>query len=229
MVAETTYRLLLRSAVILTLAWVGWTLYDGQFRNAAPEAQALAAAARYLEDSEYQQALAAYRQVLQTQPENSGALRGKAQALMRLGISQLREADVRHAEGDSAGADALQKQADKHLRNALKGYNRAIEHEMAAQTNSRSRGVAHANRGILRDQMGDYPGALADYREALRLAPELAEGPGLLTRFLRNQAQRPPSVADRARYLAGQLAKPASERLLRLPEQDAGQRAYRLD
>ena len=227
--AETTYRLLVRSALALTLAWIGWTLYDGQFQTSAPEARELAAAARYLEDGEYPQALAAYRRVLKTQPENSGAVRGEAQALMRLGIHQLRNARQRQLEGETGQAEILRQQASRHLGSALQRYDQAIAHETASLKDPRSLGVAYANRGILKDQMGDYPGALEDYREALRLEPELAEGPGLLTRFLRNQAERPPSVADRVSYLAEQLARPESERLMRVPEQDARQRAYTLD
>lgn len=227
--AETTYRLLLRVAALLTLAWIGWTVYDGQFRGRAPETLALAAAARQLEDGEYQAALAGYREVLQAEPQNRGALRGEAQALMRLGMQRQRQAAQYQAEGDTARAEALGQQSGADLRSALQRYDHAIEQETAAQAEPRSLGVAHANRGILKDRLGDYPGALADYREALRLAPELAEGPGLLTRFLRNQAQRPPSIADRAEYLAEQLARPEAERLMRVPEEDARQRAYTLD
>lgn len=228
-VVESTYRLLLRIAGVLTLAWIGWTVYDGRFRNTAPEAQTLSAAVRYLEDGEYHEALAAYREVLRKQPENSGALRGEAQALMQLGISRQQLADRHQAEGEAAQATALRQQAGAHLHEALRRYDRAIERERGTRTEPLSLGVAYANRGILKDRMGDYPGALADYREALRLAPELAEGPGLLTRFLRNQAERPPSIADRADYLAGQLARPEAERLMRVPEEDARQRAYTLD
>ena len=61
---------------------------------------------------------------------------------------------------------------------------------------------------------------------ALELDPELAEGPSWLTRFLRNQADAPPTIADRARYLRAELAKPESERVLRVPEHDAQQRPY---
>lgn len=90
-------------------------------------------------------------------------------------------------------------------------------------------GVTYANRGILRDRMGDHSGALADYEMALKLAPETAEGPGLMTRFLRKQPEKPPTVAERASYLREQLAKPESERLLKMPEQDAKQRPYKMD
>jgi hypothetical protein len=38
---------------------------------------------------------------------------------------------------------------------------------------------------------------------------------------LRNQPEAPPTIADRAAYLRAELAKPESERLLRMPELDA--------
>ena len=85
----------------------------------------------------------------------------------------------------------------------------------------------YANRGILRDRMGSYRQAVADYEQALALDPELAEGPHWLTRFLRNQPDRPPGIADRAAYLKRELAKPQSERVLRVPEVDGAQRPYK--
>ena len=85
----------------------------------------------------------------------------------------------------------------------------------------------YANRGILHDRMGAYARAAGDYEKALALDPELAEGPHWLTRFLRNQPQRPPGIAERAAYLRTELAKPASERLLQVPEIDAVQRSYK--
>ena len=86
---------------------------------------------------------------------------------------------------------------------------------------------AYADRGILNDRAGQYEAALDDYRKALKLDPELAEGPGWLWRFLRNIPDRPPTIADRADYLEGQLKKPESERLLRVPELDSKQRMYK--
>jgi tetratricopeptide (TPR) repeat protein len=88
-------------------------------------------------------------------------------------------------------------------------------------------GATYANRGILHDRMGRFRDALADYEHALKLNPELADGPNWLTRFLRNQPDAPPTIADRARYLREQLAKPVSERVLRVPEIDAQQRPYK--
>ena len=88
--------------------------------------------------------------------------------------------------------------------------------------------VAYANRGILHDRMGHYRAAVRDYERALALDPALAEGPGLMTRFFRLQDTPPPTIASRARYLREELAEPESERLLRVPEQDAEQRPYKL-
>jgi tetratricopeptide (TPR) repeat protein len=87
-------------------------------------------------------------------------------------------------------------------------------------------GATYANRGILLDTMGRHEQALADYVRALELDPEVADGPHWLTRFLRNQPEPPPTIADRARYLRAELAKPEAERVLREPELDAKQRPY---
>ncbi len=88
-------------------------------------------------------------------------------------------------------------------------------------------GGTYANRGILHDRMGQHELALQDYLQALQLDPEIADGPHWLIRFLRNQPERPPGIAERAVYIAGELEKPESERLLRVPELDAEQRTYK--
>ena len=102
---------------------------------------------------------------------------------------------------------------------ALAAFDRAVaaEPEMA---------FAYANRGILQDRMGRYEAAASDYRRALALDPSVADGPHWLTRFLRKQAERPPTVADRLAYLEGELAKPPRERVFHVPEADAAQRPY---
>lgn len=87
--------------------------------------------------------------------------------------------------------------------------------------------ASYANRGILHDRMGRYEKAIADYEHALELDAELAEGPHWLTRFLRNQPEKPPGIAERAAYLREELAKPESERLLRVPDIDDQQRSYK--
>ncbi|NJN45226.1 MAG: hypothetical protein HC808_00540 [Candidatus Competibacteraceae bacterium] len=55
----------------------------------------------------------------------------------------------------------------------------------------------------------------------------MGEGPGWLTRFLRNQPEKPPSISDRARYLKEQLGLPESQRLLSVPTVDEAQRPYK--
>jgi tetratricopeptide (TPR) repeat protein len=102
---------------------------------------------------------------------------------------------------------------------AERAYSEAIarEPEFAA---------TYANRGILYDRTGRSDQAITDYEKALALDVELAEGPHWLTRFLRNQPEKPPSIADRAAYLRAELAKPEEQRLLSMPELDAEQRSY---
>ena len=89
--------------------------------------------------------------------------------------------------------------------------------------------AAYANRGIILDHLGKYEAAIMDYRKAVRLDPELGEGPDWITRFLRNQSESPPTIIDRANYLESELKKPSSERLLKNPEEDAKQRSYKLE
>jgi tetratricopeptide (TPR) repeat protein len=229
---ERAYKALMRSAVLLTLAWVGWTFYDTQTRSITPESLALAAAVKYLEDGNFGDALTAYTSVLEINPENLGALRGKAQALMQLGAREAQASQRLLEQGDQTEADKRAAESDVHYRQALDSYDEAIRREDARADTEDHRsiqGVAYANRGILKDRMGDYPGALSDYRMAIRLEPKLTEGPGLLTRFMRNQPEKPPTVLDRARYLEEQLKKSEAERLLELSDEDVKQRPYRLD
>ena len=84
-----------------------------------------------------------------------------------------------------------------------------------------------ANRGILHDKMESYDLAIQDYQRALQLEPKLAEGPGWLTRFLRNQPEKPPSILDRLVYLQSELKKPVKERLLVAPDKDKEQRPFK--
>ncbi|MDX1606764.1 MAG: tetratricopeptide repeat protein [Candidatus Competibacterales bacterium] len=85
----------------------------------------------------------------------------------------------------------------------------------------------YANRGIAHDRLGQHEQALADYRKALSIDPEQIEGPGWLTRFFRNQYEKPPGIAQRADYLEHQLALPPDERVLRVPEIDRAQRPFK--
>jgi tetratricopeptide (TPR) repeat protein len=209
---ERTYRRLVNLAIALTIAWFGWSIYDGFVRGVEPGDNTYLAGNNYFEDGRYAQALKAYEEALadyraalhdpagelhqadgQPLPEHIHALRGKARALLMLG----------------------------RLEESLAAYDRAIA--LAPDFAG-----TYANRGILHDRMGHHQQALADYDKALSMAPRLAEGPDWLTRFLRLQPERPPSIADRAAYLRAELAKPATERVLSIPERNAAQRPYEM-
>ena len=228
---DRLYKILVRVAVLLTLAWVGWSIYDMVISESTPLDHELTAAAKKLEDGHYEQALAEYEQILEAAPENLGALRGMAQALKQLGTrSQMLAVQLERESKPDEAANAAYA-AEGFFQRSLEAYDRAIAEEERAEAHELQQsvlGVSYANRGILKDWMGDSRGALQDYDKALELEPEVAEGPGFLTRFLRNQPERPPSVSDRANYLRLELKKPESERRLHIPEIDAGQRAYKM-
>lgn len=87
--------------------------------------------------------------------------------------------------------------------------------------------INYANRGILFDRMGRYEKAVTDYQTALSIDPEQVEGPGWFTRFLRNQSEPPPGVADRLAYILAQLEKPEAERVMHVEDIDAAQRPFK--
>ncbi len=186
------YQFLKWTAIVLTLAWVGWSIYDSMIGPRNPGDMAYLEANNLFEDGEYQRALDKYDQALNEDPDHIHAMRGRARSLMQLG---------RPAQ-------------------ALAAFDAAIS--LAPDF-----GATYANRGILHDRMGRYQQAIEDYTRALQLDPELADGPHWLTRFLRNQPQKPPGIAERAAYVRKELAKPENERLLKLPEVDAEQRSYK--
>ena len=186
------YRFLVWTAILLTLAWVGWSLYDSMIGPRNPGDMAYLEANKLFEDGAYQRALDKYAEALNVNPDHIFALRGRARSLMQLGRPE----------------------------QALAAFDAAIS--LAPDF-----GATYANRGILYDRMGRYEKAIEDYTRALELDQELAKGPHWLVRFLRNQPQKPPGIAERAAYLREELAKPENERLLKVPEMDAEQRSYR--
>ncbi len=229
--SDRIYRYLVRAAIVLTVAWVAWTIYEMAGSESSPYGHDLAAALKLLEDGQFDLALESYQEVLDSDPDERNALRGKAQALRQLGAQAQMRALTLQEEGDERAAESARIRAEQLLLRSVDAYDRAIAAEEATGIGEHNRsvlGVSYANRGIARDTMDDYHGALADYEKALELEPEVADGPGWLTRFLRNQPQRPPSVKDRADYLREQLAKPPDERVLRVPQRDAEQRAYKM-
>ena len=85
----------------------------------------------------------------------------------------------------------------------------------------------YANLGIAYDRLGQHEQALKHYQQALKLDAEIGDGPSWLTRFLRNQAEKPPGIAERAAYIKQQLTLPEDQRLLSSPELDQSQRPYK--
>jgi tetratricopeptide (TPR) repeat protein len=82
--------------------------------------------------------------------------------------------------------------------------------------------ASYANRGIIKDRIQDYEGALQDYIKALGIDHEAVAGPGLGTIIL-NYKFKSSSVRERALYLNEQLQLPEEERVLRIKELDEGQ------
>ena len=189
-------------AIVMVVAFVGWAAYDNFFGSVAPGDMAYHAGNQAFEDGLYERAAAEYRAALQANPDHIYALRGLARSLHLAG---------RHDEAlvlyDEAIARTPEQPQDEGERAAL--------------------AATYANRGILLDTMGRHEEALADYTRALEADREVAKGPHWLTRFLRNQPEAPPTIADRAAYLRAELAKPEAERVLRVPEIDAQQRPYK--
>ena len=190
---KTQYSILMRVAIVLTIAWISWSLYDGAFRERSDGESAYHAANKFFEDELYEDALTSYREALTKNPELINAKRGIARSLMQL----------------------------EQFDNALVEFNIAIKQEPDF-------GASYANRGILYDRMGSYEEAIADYQKAIQLDPKLAEGPSWLTRFLRNQAKKPPTILDRMKYLQTELKKPEDQRVLQLPNKDEQQKPYKL-
>jgi len=150
------------------------------------------------------------------------------------------DANTLFEDGEYARALTLYDEAlaiDPNHVHALRGRARTLlelgryDEAMAAFDDAIARapdfGASYANRGILHDRMGHYREAIADYEQALALDDELAEGPHWLTRFLRNQPEKPPGIAERAAYLRAELEKPEDQRLLKVPELDSEQRSYK--
>ncbi len=84
----------------------------------------------------------------------------------------------------------------------------------------------YAIRGIAYDHLAQHEPAMADYRAALARDRDLAKGMHWLDRLLYNVQERPPTIADRLRYLEAQFALPPDQRVLNMPERDRAQRPY---
>ncbi len=172
---ERLYRTLVRVAVILTVAWVGWSVYDSFLRDRAPGELAYHAGNRHFEDGRWEAALRAYDEALAANPDFIHALRGRARSLMQLG---------RHEE-------------------ALAAFDEAIRREPGFAATWANRGILHDRMGHYEAAIADYERALALdpslndgpnwLTRFLRLQPRRPPGIGDRARYLRAQLALPPA------------------------------------
>ncbi len=192
-------KLMLILTVIMFTVWTGVTWYT----NAVPGDFAVREGDIQLSDGNYDRAIERFDEALVDAPNHRGALLGKAAALM--GLERYDEA---HAV-----------------------LTHAIEYLLDTLTDDDPTGVgalsaAYTNRGIIEDRQGRYEDALADYIEAIKIDYDIGEGPSWLEHLLYYD-KKPSSALKRAEYIYKQLQLPESERVMRVPEQDALQRMYK--
>jgi tetratricopeptide (TPR) repeat protein len=188
---DRLYGFLKYAAIVAALAWAGWSLYD-YLGSKEPGDFAYHAGSNYFADGHYTEALKEYEKALTEAPDHLPAKRGRAETLIML---------QREHEAITAYQELLELQPD----NA--GH--------------------YANLGIAYDRQGEYEMALRYYETSLAMDSTIQDGPGWLTRFLRNQAEKPSGIAERAGYIKSQLALPERERVLHIPEVDDSQRPYK--
>ena len=119
---DDRYQLLMKVAILLSLGWLGWSLYDWGIGSTDPESLKMAAGLRYLEDGDYQDALTTFEEVYRLSPDNLGALRGKAQALMHIATAEILEGLQQHSESQLRSTE-WERKAQQRYREALACYN----------------------------------------------------------------------------------------------------------
>lgn len=156
-----------------------------------------------LTDGKYAEALKFFDKALEEAPNHRGALMGRAIVF----IQTKRYPD-----------------AVDELTNLIGQVRKTLE-----PGDDTARGLlasAYANRGIARDLQGEYELALKDYVRAINVDSDAVEEPGVIHKILYADTN-PSSVRKRAQYIYEQLQKPKSERVMRVPEIDAGQRMHK--
>jgi len=194
---DKLYRTLKYTALVLGLSYLVFSLYEGFFQGKDQFTVELGAAHRAFEDGRLDDALHGFDKSLELRPGDPYALYGKGITLMRMDRDD----------------------------EALEDFNQAINNfkQNPEGQEKTALAVIYANRGLLFDARGKYQKALDDYTLALRMDEKVKEGAGIITRLMKNQPEKPPTVLDRARYLKEQLALPVDQRQLRDPELDEKQ------
>lgn len=174
--AERTYRLLMATAITLTVAWVLWSFYD-MHRSREPGDYAYHAGSNFFADGQYQQALESYREALAAAPDHLAALRGEAEALIVLG----REAE---AIETYQALIARQPEFAGHHANLGIAHDRLGQHREA---------LASYRRALSMDEaVGDGPGWLTRFfRKQAEKPPGIAERAAYLqAQLARPEAER---------------------------------------
>ena len=81
---KTHYNLLTRVAILLTVTWIGWSIYDGAMRDRSGGESAYHAGNKYFEDGLYEDALYSYQKAVSENPQLIHAKKGIALSLMQL-------------------------------------------------------------------------------------------------------------------------------------------------
>lgn len=199
-------RVLRRFIILMAVLTVGvffFTDFFDDFLARAPGDLSTELGGQRLDDELYDDALELYDRALAESPNHRGALMGRALVFIR----------TERYEQAIAELDVL-----------IEHLGRTLE-----QDDATGRGVlaaAYANRGIVKDRIGAYQGALEDYIEALKIDADAVDEPGIVHKILYG-SKRISSVHKRAQYLYEQFQKPEEERVMRIPELDDLQRMHK--
>lgn len=155
----------------------------------------------WFEQGDYRQAIGAFNQALQMNPDWAEAYRYRGMSHYCKGdplgaiadLDQVLRINPNYAEVYSDRGLILAQLQDRWR--AMQDYNHALELD-------HNYGKAYLNRSMLRIELEDYPGAIADCDQLLQLNPDLAEG--YLNRGLARfeLEEYPEAIADCDRALA---------------------------
>ena len=191
-------RFVIYMAILTFVMFTVWAIVKS-FMNRPPGDYETEVCDIRLKDKLYAQALVAANTALEKTKDHRGALMCKALVF----ISQKKYT-----------------QATEELDYLIIFLEKNIEND--DKTGKGTLAAAYANRGIIKDRIKNYKGALVDYIKALGIDHEAVAGPGLGTIIL-NYKFKSSSVRDRALYLNEQLQLPEDQRVLSIKELDEGQ------
>ena len=162
------YRFLVVTAIVLTLAWIGWSYYDSKIAPRNPGDPAYLAANKLFEDGDYQRALDKYDEALNETPNHIHAMRGRARSRMQLGQSTRALAEFNTAIalepdfGPTYANRGILHDRQGRYGKAIADYERALELEPTDKKTRRLLGKLHrlrrdsaAAESVLLDDSGD--------------------------------------------------------------------------